>query len=176
MADLKTKSEAGKLDEGSVVLDPGNLFFGQVLPLTTPRPVYIGTLLASQLIEVALLDLESVEKLPGYRVDMWSWHEVDYLPNGGCAVCLAGSVMARRLGADPHENLSPEDFDDDIEDSLEAINLLRLGNVHEALAEISLPVPAGMPDIVPIAPYEDDPVQFKSDMRALAEMLRANGL
>jgi hypothetical protein len=50
----------------------------------------------SELLEVALRDLEACEADPKYRVAMHTWHH--YLtPEDVCLVCLAGAVMAKSL-------------------------------------------------------------------------------
>jgi hypothetical protein len=61
----------------------------------------------SALILAALADLEQVENDPRYEVEMGTWHD----PNGKCAVCLAGSVMAFGLGASPNQRHGPGEFD-----------------------------------------------------------------
>ena len=48
----------------------------------------------SELLKVALTDLELVEGDSKYRVDMRNWHTPQY--DKTCEVCLAGSVMAKR--------------------------------------------------------------------------------
>lgn len=47
----------------------------------------------SQLIRIALKDLEKAERTPKTRINMGTWYDT----NGSCTVCLAGSVMANTL-------------------------------------------------------------------------------
>lgn len=58
----------------------------------------------SELIEVALNDLDLCEKDPRYKIDMWNWHR----PNSHCSVCFAGSVMAKTFGLGPDEHIMEE--------------------------------------------------------------------
>lgn len=51
----------------------------------------------SELIRLAIADLEKCEQDPNYTIDMTRWHEPRY--DGVCQVCLAGSVMAKTLNA-----------------------------------------------------------------------------
>lgn len=77
----------------------------------------------SDRILVALHDLELVEADPRYKIDMDTWHK----PNGQCAVCLAGSVMAKTLNAPIKVELDTCDFPYEIEEQLEGLNAVRCG-------------------------------------------------
>lgn len=59
----------------------------------------------SELIELALRDLELTEADDRYRVNMDRWHELD--GEDVCHVCLAGAVMAQTLQLDPGDNIAP---------------------------------------------------------------------
>ena len=48
----------------------------------------------SDVILIALEDLEKAEKSKEYEIDMDDW----YKPNGVCKVCFAGAVMAQSEG------------------------------------------------------------------------------
>jgi hypothetical protein len=62
----------------------------------------------SELIRVAVKDLEACRADPAYVIDMFDWH----LPRGGvCHVCLAGAVFAKTCGAPPDHPSCMEDFD-----------------------------------------------------------------
>ena len=84
---------------------------GVVSPPVPALPDTLGALL-----RVGLDDLRACEADAGYRIDMACWHTPDPVPDDGpvggrtagpCAVCLAGAVMARSLGADPARSASP---------------------------------------------------------------------
>src|SRR5262245_50267308 len=81
----------------------------------------------SDLLEVALADLELAEKSPLYSVCMATWHE----PVGPkCEVCFAGAVMAFGL-ADPIERVSfPSDYPEDVEKKLAFLNHARAGFIR----------------------------------------------
>jgi hypothetical protein len=128
---------------------------------------------ASDLIEIALEDLEKIEKDPRYRIDMNKWHEPYQGPDGRpvCLVCFAGGVMASRLGIKPTEwacTTGPE------AGKLDALDCFRNGDIESAYEclERENPLPD---DDVTITPYCHYPEDFKSDMRNLAAQLRAAG-
>ena len=131
----------------------------------------------SDLIDVALADLEACEADPRYVIDMDEWH----YPNrrGHCAVCLAGSVMAQRLGASVDTWVTPEDFDHETCSSLSALNSLLCGDIFEAVSDrVGSGAAKGMnlPPDQEVVEYRFDPAQFKADMRRLAATLREHGL
>lgn len=147
--------------------------------ITTEVPVREAEFAAaspSRIIEMALEDLEAVERMPErYDVRMTEWHS-GARSDLKCAVCFAGSVIANRFGAQPTEDLGPIDFSYSTAVRLEALNEFRGGNIASGLMEMDLCHPSGLAGYVDIEPYCLETTQFKSDMRALAEMLRANGL
>ena len=130
---------------------------------------------ASALIRVALRDLEAVESDDRYTVQMSLWH--DERKSGGCAVCFAGAVMAKSLGAVLGQHYDPRDFKGD-EQKLTALNELRSGRVGVGLTDL------GLDDNDEhlwafdrsIADYKHSPADFKADMRALADDLEKAGL
>lgn len=125
----------------------------------------------SALIRVALRDLEACEKDPRYEIEMDYWHQA----NGVCKVCLAGSVMAKSLGAPPDKSLGSYDFDED--GKLVALDYFRLGWIKDGLYQMTGgPVPTSLRKDRRIASYSDDPADFKRDMNALADELEAQGL
>ena len=125
----------------------------------------------SKLIEIALNDLEAMEKTPGVQIDMRSWHDADA---GGCSVCMAGAVMAKRLGAERDITYYPRDFPGDTR-QLNAINLLRVGDVENACYTLKIKNPNDFPDRE-IIDYELSPTLFKEQMRSFARDLRVAGL
>lgn len=84
----------------------------------------------SALLRIAVEDAQAIEKTRGYVLAMDTWH----LAAGGrrkCAVCMAGSVMAKHLGASRKDSLHPCDFPE-YESLLLAINEMRVGSFHQA--------------------------------------------
>lgn len=131
----------------------------------------------SDLIELALADLEKCEADPRYRIDMNVWHR----PNGHCAVCFAGSVMAQSLGVDPRDCVmfTDEDdveFGDELMAKFHALNEFRGGYVWEGLNELRIVKPARLDNFFIVTPYTKSRDGFRADMRDLAEHLRSHGL
>ena len=56
----------------------------------------------SELIELAVRDVQACEADPRYILNMGRWHAPR---NGGCEVCMAGAVMAQTLRVPLHEEL-----------------------------------------------------------------------
>lgn len=92
--------------------------------------VDITKLKPSELIRVALEDLEKCEADPRYRVDMSLWHEPHC---GECYVCLAGAVMAQELGVGTTRRACPTSFDEDVRERLNALDGFRRGAVLNGL-------------------------------------------
>jgi len=88
----------------------------------------------SELIRVAIVDLEKVEKLSEvYRINMSRWHVADDDSDDGkvrCSVCLAGAVMAQTLGADATQSFRPGSFNESCK--LNAIEDFRTGDISAA--------------------------------------------
>ena len=142
----------------------------------------------SQLIRVALNDLELCEADTRYRVYMGTWHEPFdrsdmYANRPGCFVCFAGSVMAQSLNTSFRDNCSPEVFSRPISIRLRVLNLLRLGDIEYALSIFSEGDKIYHPDYHfdspikdrEIAPYTSDSRLFKVDMLRLADDLEDVG-
>jgi hypothetical protein len=127
----------------------------------------------SELLTLALADLESVEKDPRYRVDMGDWHKPypEY-----CSVCLAGAVMAQTINMSPKKLGVPSSFSKEISGKLLALDAIRRGFVALAVSDLGIELPDDFPDYVPVAYYERDRNKFFSDMRAMAALLREHGL
>ena len=155
----------------------------------------------SKVIEIALVDLEKIERNPKYVIQMSTWFEqFGHSGKGMCYVCFAGCVMASTLADCPIDDedgvtldfdlgetsraeygMTPARYKDErITKRLRALDLARRG-YKEAL-------PAFMDDkldYVEIADsfdnyeywtqYEDNPTKFKSNMKMLAGELRAKG-
>ena len=76
-----------------------------------------------KLLDLAMSDLEKVEKDSRYEVNMNSWHWKDQK----CFVCLAGCVIAKTLNGDINDHLAPSSFSKDTESKLQAIDCFRCG-------------------------------------------------
>lgn len=129
----------------------------------------------SELIRVALEDLEKTEADERYIINMAFWHR----PTSDlqkCHVCLAGAVLAQRSGASHYDDLSELRFVSEVRAKLFALDDFREGSLHSGLRKLDGPCPTSIPEHKVIAPYEDDPAQFKSDMRGLADMFAEEGL
>lgn len=95
---------------------------------------------ASEMLEIALHDLEVIEKLPGYRIDMSTWHEAPSKRNSKledkCSVCFAGSVMAISLKTKKNETCQPENFGPVLARQLRALDDFRCGDVYDGLCRL----------------------------------------
>lgn len=130
----------------------------------------------SELIRLALADLEKVEASKEYVVTMSRYHE----PNGAhgsrrCQVCFAGAVIASTLGMPPEIDAFPESFDRDTALKLFALNEFRQGWVSEGLGFLVHLGYRGGHDSRIVTPYHVDPKQFKSDMHEIATELEGKG-
>ncbi len=143
----------------------------------------------SDLLEQAMEDLEKTEKSEKYKVDMGLWHRTideddvrysseDYKKEdiGRCAICLAGSTMACRLGIAHDISASPSDFDNSIKYKLMALDSFRVGSIEDALGWLGKSDYAeflsDLPDFIDVTPYESDKEAFKRNMKEIVEMLR----
>lgn len=129
----------------------------------------------SELIRLALKDLELVEKDDHYVVDMDTWHEYIRFKSK-CSVCLAGSVMAKSLDASPYLSLNMRHFSQ--VGKLMALDNFRLGYISAGAALLG--VDTSHPDdrqiVVSVTPYFYNPREFKKDMRKIASIFEGIGL
>lgn len=126
----------------------------------------------SELIRLAIKDLEACEKSDAYTTDMLVWHRPS-TENEKCIVCFAGAVMANTLGADPKTRVEPPHFGEDIEAKLDALDSFKCGEVEEAMEELC--VDSKLLDREVSRYDEGREKQFKSDMLDLADELEAEG-
>ncbi|MCY4259158.1 MAG: hypothetical protein OXC91_02685 [Rhodobacteraceae bacterium] len=105
----------------------------------------------SELIRLALRDMEACEGDAAYNVHFQHWHKPERARRGdprseltgACLVCLAGSVMAKTLGAFPHEELVPSHFKEDgelnspVRGKLMALDCFRAGDVLGGFFELN---------------------------------------
>lgn len=129
----------------------------------------------SELIRLALSDLQKCEADPAYYINMGLWHK----PTSGgnaCMVCLAGAVMAKSLNMPKNEELFPNIFDHTTDCKLNALNDFRLGCVKDGLNSMYIENDLGDELDRHITPYEEDKEKFFSDMTKLADDLEEVGL
>lgn len=141
---------------------------------------------ASDLIELALNDLEKVQKLKSVRIDMNKWHEPKK-KSGVCKMCLAGSVMSKTFKTSRKLDLTPGDLklkkliSSADYAALSALNDFRAGRVDYGLQCFSLygdkdkANAAGMSKVV-IPEFTGKGTKFKKAMRALVVAMRAIGI
>jgi hypothetical protein len=125
----------------------------------------------SELIRVALADLEKVEKNPRYIINMDIWHSPKFSDKKLCGVCLAGSIIACRSGYTPSKTLSYKDLPN--QKKMSALNYFRKGDIVEGCEELGLKCKMSAR---PISKYEHNAGAFKQDMQTLANDLEAYGL
>ena len=145
--------------------------------------------LPSAFIREALVDLVKCERSKKYDINMANWH---YPGEGSCSVCLAGSVMAQTLQADPLEALSPSDmnpypisFLTKTEVQLRSLNRFREGSVTGAFEKLTNVKTYNKPRYRKyilfsrldreIVDYAVDKTKFKRQMRKLAGDLEKAG-
>lgn len=134
----------------------------------------------SELIFVALRDLRACESDTTYKIDMWTWHTGQLFSDEVCAVCLAGSVMAKSLDASNADHYTPNDFGRN-RNKLVALNCLRIGGYGRALRklnkgrtmETAFGIKPGMER--PIRSYEQNRDGFFEDMTKFAWDLHRAG-
>lgn len=129
----------------------------------------------SELILLALGDLEKCEKDDKYAIDMSNWCCPDWKDPNICCVCFAGAVMVQTLGI-KIESGSYERFpwETDFESKLLALDNFRSGHVNRGLQGMGLKPILGL-DVRHGVQYKDDPVKFKAAMRDLAAQLAQHG-
>lgn len=133
---------------------------------------------ASELLRLAIHDLELCEKDPRYQIFMSDWHyATDYRKE--CHVCFAGSVMAQSCKIPSNITVTPY-RSTGLSGKLLALNHFRIGNVVEALDLLNNPCdPFHDCDSLTIgerpAEYILDRDLFKQQMLDLADILEVEG-
>lgn len=143
----------------------------------------------SDKLDRAVDELDRVEKMDGYEIDMGEWYchttrdEYDR-PREVCAVCLAGCVLVGHL-PDHVDLLEPMELPkySKLRAEMNALNALREGNVGHAAwllnatcscyTEDDLRKLASLNCVAPR--YGINPSAFKAYMRKLAAAIRAAG-
>ena len=131
-------------------------------------------ILLSDLINLALDDLEECEKDPNYHINMLLWHCPDERA-GYCEVCLAGAVMAKTLDASPACAVNPCNFPYHVMNCLKALESVREGWITEALITLEQAHDEKSVEVF-VPPYRPNPIGFKDTLRDLALTLREKGL
>ena len=156
----------------------------------------------SKLINLAIDDLEKVEKSNKFEVDMSTWvekfyedYETSHKAKGAvCSVCLAGSVMVKTLKVekeisnwDEGDSKDPSDFDDDTSSKLSFLDDARGGYFESTREDLFEDYPflrraafrAGLVDFsvqIHIPAYEHDRAGFKKAMRNQAKLWEKMGM
>jgi hypothetical protein len=100
----------------------------------------------SELLMVAMQDLEVIESMPDkYVVMMSKWH--NYSHGSTCSVCHAGAVMANTLKADAKHTYFPEEFGEETKCKLMAIDCFRRGLLVDALERMGVTIPSSLEDV-----------------------------
>ena len=158
----------------------------------------------SALLQIALTDLEKVEKNKRYQINMGDWHYQEQKAGRRvvkpCSVCMAGSVLAMSLDIKPTETVefwnrdtgngngvwtrngaTKQAYPRSVEKKLYAINNLREGDIVAAAKNVGLEIPADCPQQMPVYNYnyigtDAEKIEFKADMAKLIYLLKAHGL
>jgi hypothetical protein len=121
----------------------------------------------SELIKMALEDLEKCEQDPKYKIYMSTWCEMH---RDQCHVCFAGAIMAQRFR---YENADLDNFDVVWRNRFKALDRFRRGEVSEALAILGINVPC---DYRQVTHYNYDRDLFKQEMHQIGKDLEEQGL
>lgn len=127
----------------------------------------------SELITLALNDLELVEKDERYEVNMEVYH---YPSDGKCLVCLAGAVMAKSLEVPPETNYLS--YSEPNYKQLNALDYFRAGALHAGLYCLNFgrSTWGRFKECVHMPSYVSSPALFKSEMRDMAAQFKKAGL
>lgn len=127
----------------------------------------------SALITLALDDLNKVERMVGYEVNMGTWHQKFH--DDTCNVCFAGAVISRSLREARDVYVEPCMYNDDTKYKLYALDNFRQGDCADAFDSLGLSYGAGEPFDRDIPEYCDGRRSFKLAMRKLVRDLKAAG-
>ena len=122
----------------------------------------------SDLLELALKDLELCEKDPKYSIDMDTWHIYEDRDKT-CSVCLAGAVMAKSLDRNKYLDIHNTD---PMEPLFKALDFFRTGDIRTGFKELRLPLPKSLDGYRSVVGYETNPKRFKAQMRELIKDFR----
>jgi hypothetical protein len=131
----------------------------------------------SDLITLALSDLEKVEGNPDYTIKMSHWH----IPcRDTCLVCLAGCVMASTLQAPRGRMLGPQSLGETVSAKLLALDCVRTGYIVDALYHLEQAFDEEYweeyQDSLKLVSYAAHAQLFKDWLAQIANDLREKGL
>lgn len=134
---------------------------------------------ASELLRLAINDLELIEKDERYSIDMNTWHIYNNEDNK-CAVCLAGSIIAKTLNYNILKLFNFSNFSENIHEKLEALNEFKNGNIIWGLARLNLDYSFMKGELtepsVDLTKYSENPSLFKQQILDLADIFEAEGV
>lgn len=135
--------------------------------------------LPSELIRLAIKDLEIAEKSSRYTVNMGYFHTPKRTWYGRrvCLVCLAGAVMAGTLDVSIDLELEPGAFvDSDVRDKLRALDCFHDGDILGGLTDMHVDVPKNLEHWYVVPMHSNDPEGFKVTLLTMAHDLESVGL
>lgn len=128
----------------------------------------------SDLIDLALADLEKAEKSDDYIIEMNVWHKPN--DDGKCLVCLAGAVMAFSLNFDREMKYVLANMPKNNQHKMSALNHFRYGAIRTGFNYMGIPFEADQPQERYITPYDESPEEFKSQIKRMVKEIRECGL
>lgn len=127
----------------------------------------------SEATEQALRDLELVRNDPDYVINFNKWHEkcedTSQFEKRKCAVCFAGSVMVKSLGANINTFYVPQDFPEE-SSMLLALDFIRKGNILNALLNLKMNMPKNCESTMSVD--QDNYENFVRDIKLIIEYLK----
>ncbi len=128
----------------------------------------------SKLIRMALRDMEKVEKLKRYEVDMSDWHSSYEEKEKLCSVCFAGCVMSQRFKLSYKKSVSPLDFSPSWKNAFRALDSFRMGELVGGLNEMRIKHNYQLLPVT-VVRYCHNPKSFKEDMEVVIKTLEKAG-
>ncbi len=160
----------------TIEINGAGIVVGLVAPVRLPEKI-------SDLINMAIDDIEAIEKMENYVIDMGTWHETTKFDDGveKCAVCMAGAVMVNTLKANYDQTIFPLSYagnDPYTAQRLMALNSFRIGDLEGGWNDIhenedgdnDCVWPDGLEEDVEVDQYDVNPELFKEQMRNIAKM------
>ena len=130
----------------------------------------------SELLRLALQDLDVASAAGNVIIDMERWHEARF---DGCYMCLAGSVMRETLGKSDKDLVSPDDFTSEVRRKLFAIDSFRTGSVHGGLEylgyQINIERRQWANRFHDMIDYHEDEQEWRRNMEEMVEAMEAHG-
>jgi hypothetical protein len=131
-------------------------------------------------IRQAVADLEAIEKMPEFMIDMNMYfgklEDENGNPKGKCAVCFAGAMIARAKN-DPNIYIEPDRFPNKTRDKLYGLDRFRAGYISDGLEMFGIKkLPSLLAHDVEVPEYYDNKSRFKKKMLEISDQLKAFGL